>query len=568
MAKVGESGVLHFWTTGEAYTKLVYNFFREGEFDRVEKLVDEGNLGPDQINLVFRGRFKLHGDTRQGDLFCEFPDAPYEKFNESLYWSILTAIRRKHNSDYKDLGVKDIKYIAKQGDKDIVALLRHFTVDEIFTICQGNILSEEGFKKTTLYDAISKSDYTISGMLLQNGDFIECGYQEHMSLFPVLQRLNLVNGEDRFNCDALPISSSLISGGLGFTLESMSFHYEREYTISERQIEEMWKVRERHLRHYSGVRDSPINNALRECFAHNLKMGGKYGNLKFLQKFYPEIKICEFSDTYQKSYGKTFVRTSPLRSMPGLLNSILVTSKKQADAAVKKIKSDYEAIGVLKSHNEIHHFYQKWEAGENGVVNCIAKPKSEYPSTMSPEYTATLKYDIYIACSAKQGDIVGGKAPSFELSQDDQQYLRSTIRQFSEDFGMDTQIEFVRVAEGDIRIVQLRTLKNKPGSVSDHPEETMKGSIVRGKSFSYNDYSSSTIKVSEILIVKEDGKAEDLIGKSALIVEADTNFSHILALSKAMNIPSMYATGKVDLSGMEEVHFNTSNKTAYIKYHG
>jgi hypothetical protein len=43
--------------------------------------------------------------------------------------------------------------------------------------------------------------------------------------------------------------------------------------------------------------------------------------------------------------------------------------------------------------------------------------------------------------------------------------------------------------------------------------------------------------------------SEMLISKKALIVENHTNFSHILALSKALNIPSIYGTGKIILGG-------------------
>jgi hypothetical protein len=44
-----------------------------------------------------------------------------------------------------------------------------------------------------------------------------------------------------------------------------------------------------------------------------------------------------------------------------------------------------------------------------------------------------------------------------------------------------------------------------------------------------------------------DCSSEMLISKKALIVENHTNFSHILALSKALNIPSIYRTGKIIL---------------------
>jgi hypothetical protein len=57
------------------------------------------------------------------------------------------------------------------------------------------------------------------------------------------------------------------------------------------------------------------------------------------------------------------------------------------------------------------------------------------------------------------------------------------------------------------------------------------------------------LELDDILIVEQDCSSEMLISKKALIVENHTNFSHILALSKALNIPSIYGTGKIILGG-------------------
>ena len=556
-----ESGVLHFYTTGKAYMDLIKDFYRSGLFYQVEQLLGDGNFGEEQKQLAFRFMFDLVGDTRKGDLMASFLDEEPEDFNETLYYAILTSI---HEISY-EYDVRDIEHFIGKGHRNIDVLLRYFTLEEIFDRCKDYILREYGYRKSTLYDVINSNEDTISGMMLRDGAFVQCGYQDHVSLFPVLASLGLVEGEDRFNCDAIAISSNMISGGIGYTLDMMSFRHEREYTISEAQLEQMWDVREHQLRHYSGTGKNPINDAIRECYSYGIGMGGKYGNLRFLQKFYPHIKICEFSDKYEKSYGANFVRTSPLRSMPGLLNSILVKNKKEADAAVKKIKADYEKIDVLKEYNDIFWFYQKWEPGQNGVLNCTEKQRGTYPTTTSPEHVVRHKYDIEIACSETQGEIVGGKKSSYELSPDEQSYLRGIAREIAEDMRRDIQIEFVRVAENDIRVVQLRTLKNSPSRNFDYEAEHLKDAIITGKSFSYYDYSSSSVNVEDILVVEEDAKPEDLIGKKALIVENDVSFSHILALSKALNINSMYATGKVDFGDAKEVIFKTDKKTAYIK---
>jgi hypothetical protein len=59
--------------------------------------------------------------------------------------------------------------------------------------------------------------------------------------------------------------------------------------------------------------------------------------------------------------------------------------------------------------------------------------------------------------------------------------------------------------------------------------------------------------------VEQDCSSEMLISKKALIVENHTNFSH-LALSKALNIPSIYGTGKIILGGKTSLDLTQSTK--------
>ena len=55
-----------------------------------------------------------------------------------------------------------------------------------------------------------------------------------------------------------------------------------------------------------------------------------------------------------------------------------------------------------------------------------------------------------------------------------------------------------------------------------------------------------------------------LKNKKALIVESMVEFSHILALSKALRIPSIYGTGPVDLSKYQNVSFSAITKHGYV----
>lgn len=564
------TGTLHFWTTGEAYMGLMDDFFSSGEFEKFHQLLGDGNLDRPQKMLAFRHRMKLTGDTRTEEgLSCEFlPNEP-ENFNKTLYYAIRTVIvaaNRKHDR-WNDKTL-EIGEIAKFGYKDIVTLLEHFTIEEIYQRCYKYIIDEEGYTLTTLYDAITKNDTTISGLLMRNGEFVQCGYQDHISLYPVLVQLGLVEGDDRLDCDAVSISSNMLCGAAAFGLESLHFDLNDRYHLSDEQMTELWRLREHHLQHYSSSGKRSVSEGIREFFCYREAMGAKYGNIMFLKRFFPDIKTCEISKEFRTDWTSNFVRTSPKYSIPGLLNSIKANDGKEAHNAVIKIQQDFNKHRDVRRGNEIHWFYQEYLEGENGVLNCIKT--TEVSRGYSREYANLMEYDIRIACSSVQGDIVGGKKSSFEISLDDQSSLRKIARELATTFEEDIQLEFVRVAEGDIRIVQFRTLKGSP-QVNFEPQKTeLEKAIVIGKTFCKPYYTAcgNELNTNDILVVEEDCESEALLGKKALIVEMDTNFSHILALSKALNIPSIYGTGKVNLPADKQVWFSTEHGTGYVKIIG
>jgi hypothetical protein len=564
-----ESGTLHFWTTGEAYMGLMDDLFRSGEFEKYHQLLGDGNLDREQKKLAFRYRMNLTGDTRSEEgLSCSFPSEEPKDFNKTLYYAIRTAIvaaNRKHN--IWNNRTLEIKEIAKFGYRDIVTLLEYFTIDEIHERCYKYIIEEEGYTLTTLYDAMTKNDNTISGLLMKNGEFVQCGYQDHISLYPVLVQLGLVEGEDRLDCDALSISSNMLCGSAAYGLESLYFDSSKYYQLSDEQVHELWRLREHRLQHYTNNGGRAINEGIREFFCFKHGSGAKYGNIMFLKKFFPHVKTCDVSKEFRDDWKANFVRTSPKYSIPGLLNSIKTNTPEEARDAVVQIQNDFSKYKDIRGRNEINWFYQEYLEGENGVVNCI---KTREVGKYSREYAVLMEYEIGIACSSVQGDIVGGKKPSFEISLDEAAELKRIARELAITFEEDIQLEFVRVADGDIRIVQFRTLKGSPQTNFEPRGEELDKAIVVGKTFCkpYHINCGVEVNTDEILIVEEDCDAEKLLGKKALIVENETNFSHILALSKALNIPSLYGTGKVDLPNNKQVWFNVEYGTGYIKIIG
>jgi hypothetical protein len=64
------------------------------------------------------------------------------------------------------------------------------------------------------YRAVEASDNSISGMLLATGEFVQCGYQSHMALFPLLKTARVASGENSLSSDALSVSSNLLTGSM------------------------------------------------------------------------------------------------------------------------------------------------------------------------------------------------------------------------------------------------------------------------------------------------------------------------------------------------------------------
>jgi hypothetical protein len=75
--------------------------------------------------------------------------------------------------------------------------------------------------------------------------------------------------------------------------------------------------------------------------------------------------------------------------------------------------------------------------------------------------TATLKYDIQIACSTVQGNIVIGHTTNYEVGPENAQYLRRLSRKMAADLNSDIQLELFVIDKRYSKIVQLRVLKTK-----------------------------------------------------------------------------------------------------------
>jgi uncharacterized membrane protein len=78
-------------------------------------------------------------------------------------------------------------------------------------------------------------------MLLATGEFVQCGYQSHMALFPLLKTARVASGENSLSPMLyLYLLTYLLA--LAYCLQSQSFS-EEKYLLTNSQVAELWKIR-------------------------------------------------------------------------------------------------------------------------------------------------------------------------------------------------------------------------------------------------------------------------------------------------------------------------------------
>lgn len=538
-----------FWTDGKSYTNLLLEFYTSGEFDKFVKLLNGNGLNNEQIRKFFEFKFVLSGSTRDDDgMSLIFTDESQLDYIEKLYYGIKTIIPK--NVNILDILSNEVNL----NNKDIDVVFKYFTKDELIKIFSDFIITESGYQITTISESIIKSENSVSGVLLNDGRFIKCGYQDHINLFPLLKDLGLAKEDDMYSrhlsSNLITLSSNQLTGKKSHSLSSDSYLFIEEnpefYKISEVEVEELFKCKNSGICFYGERKNFTVS--LLNYWSYFINKGSKYGNLNFLNKFYPNIRTCKILDNYEN--GKAFIRTSPLKSMPGLLNSIFVNNIEEYENAILEINKTFDKYKSVRFNNKINYFTQEFIEGVNGVANINFNSKGDN--------------EIKLECSTDQGNIVKGIKGNYILDDNLDNELKTILNTLCNDFKCDIQIEFVIDNNNDLYVVQFRAFEDVVSEFYKDLSDT-KGVLVEGDVFSKgSDYLSKTIKTSDILIVEQDCDSEKLINKKALIVENGRSFSHILALSKALNIPSIYNTGKVNLDGVDEVYFNTNYKNGFL----
>lgn len=535
---------LSFWTNGEYFTNLLRDLYQSGEFAKVINILKDGGCTRDHIKDFFMNKLKFMGDTRSEEGMWVEEDTETTNWEETFIIAFRTFMNiPKIKRRYYEYELKEV-LLNKDYPNELQLILEYFTFEEIRNLIYLKILENEGYKPAKFLEKVT------NGVILQNGVFIECDYMEHNHLYGILFELDLASySQWTKDNKTLHISGSSISGRLTASIEHYGLYDDAIPT--EEQIDTIFKYRYHISQGFYGYGKNNIAEVLRKYINDKFDKGGKFNNLTFLKRFYNEINVPNFSlNPHDIKGNQLFIRTSPKKSLPGLLNSKLVDNNSiEINNSIDKIKEDFSKhIGLLKTNyvdgtsfddNEIHWFFQEFLEGPNGVAHY---------------YEKDFKYQV----SDNQGDIVKGVQSNQSLNLNHYDELRKICSLLSNDMKQPIQVEFV-IHNDKVFIVQLRILEN-------HYEETViihppSNTIVHGETFSKGN---EEIDVEDILIVESDGISELLVGKKALIVESNVEFSHLLALSKVLRIPSMFNTGKIDFKETKKVKFTAYNKEAWI----
>lgn len=522
-------GTVHFYTIGTQFTSMINDFIEEGSFYQAYEILKDGGMPEVMIKEFFEGKWKFEGDTREGDHSLSV--VPDNNIRDEEFWVTAICTMFQFNEEAYNLYrfLHDpTRCIKDSFRKNVESLLKVYTADEVVQKVYRGILRREGWEVFTECP-LEKVD---GGVILKDGTLVVCGYQEHATLYDYLLGVGVVDSSRWMDDqESLHISSGQISGYAAHILES-NF---RDEKFPFAQLKMLFDLRSHHFDFY-GWRDSTVIERVLKYYSREQDMGAKFGNLKFLETFYPQYKLPKFSKEKLSDDIKQCLRTSPKRSLAGLLNSKFDINEN----SLNEMLEDWEKYKDVIKDNEFHYFYQEYIEGKNGV--------SLYESKGCFEYEM----------SKDRGDIVSGKKGVEILSPDNYDILRKLSSELFKYTQKPIQLEFV-VDENDVLyIVQLRLIENfkkEKAVIIATPKEA----ICLGNSFSIGRVECDA---DEVLIVDSEADSERLLGKKALIVRENPKFSHILALSSCLRIPSMSGVRIDKLEG--RVIIDTNREEGYI----
>lgn len=518
---------LHFYTEGEPFTSLLRNFISEGRIKAVIEILVEGGLNDTTLIREFiLHKLKFEGTTQHGGDLSVVTDSGYEKGTPyQLYWIIQNILSDEEGTIWDRL-----EYFLDDTfeDENKTALLSLFPKEYIVDQIKYYAIGQYYKVFRTPSDYPEKFGDISDGVILADGTLITCGYQEHNQLYPDLYLFGLVDTKRTLESNVIfHISSGQLSGRYGYKFNDIdSLDEANEFPAV--QIQALAEY-SKYLRGYYSGTDS-LHRSLIKYFNLVWDNGGKFNNLMYLKTYLPEIKLPEFS--LEPLYLGNVIRTSPRYSLPGLLNS-----KFNLDAnSITEIEADFDKYKDVVPNNKLNYFYQEFIEGLNGVFN---KTFNDF------------NYDV----SSNQADIVKGVKGDVKLTHTQEQQITELANKLYDTFRDGLQVEFVFKGD-ELYVVQLRFIRDSKYNYQPNFTDKEKAAIVvEGNSHSRGDFKG---KLSDVLVIDSDCESERVLTAKALIVRENVNFSHALALSSVLEIPSVYGVGDVELPENIEIHAHSS----------
>lgn len=555
-----KSGTVSFWTTGEAFYNLMLEYLKAGKFQNVQLSLEDAGLPNDYMVECWKGKFKLSGDTRTDEgLQIDLLTTSNEDWIEAMYTGLITIAKDLYGS--KNIPSSDIIIELLENDSysivivEKLPILKYIKLDDFLQLLSEKLFDNlpEIIQVGSLSDICMSNPNSTSGFLLNDGRFIQITHESHRYVERTLWKLGIVKklSDGSKDEDAIRISFNTISSFLKYRHE-----------MSDAQIVELVKASEWIKRFYLAAPNSEsVQNVLLQQYAKKLDNGQKFANLCFLKEHLSmflneQIQLPIFNNEIDESFNGIkylMVRTSPVKSVPGLFDSVKTSNDENIFFAVQEVEAKFE-----KFETEPKYFYQEFIDGYNGVANCI-----NYRD----------KYSFTYSLSEKQGEIVsGGFDESSKLANkkigDALHELSHFAARLSKWLFSEVQIEFViDYKSGIVYIVQFRIL-NRHFVEGTQPKYQIDAAKIIGLTF--NSCERKTVKKEDILFVKSGDetkiKSEELLKKKALVVQANVEFSHLLAMSISLNIPSIYATIKFNPEELGELVVIDTSKVDAVMY--
>lgn len=491
------SGTITFSATGTGMSRLIKNFVEEGDISRAMKIITTGNdhVPIEVVYAILRGEMSLEGDTREDGIYIVSKPNPII-LHEGLLWGLLCDMpfcrreTRKTLAELLDTGEKIKLYIE--------VFKRRFIEDKVEEYLLGH------YKKMK----------TSHGVILQDGRIIHCEYMGHSALYEILYFLGLSDSSNWARCEK---TLHFTGWELGGPLWGMIKGRGTIAPVSNEMLSAIW----------DGEFTEHMGNPRSDVFEyHTNRMLNKYGrkgaNLRFVREFYPDVLVPEMYDGYAKD---CCIRTSPLKSMPGMLRSRFNVQWTDADEMQVEFDDMTNTYPDIFKGNELRLLYHEYISGSNGVASIV-------------------NGEVSIKVGGHGG--VVNNSNVVDLEGDDALYLAELLTRMSRDLYGDIQLEFVINKKG-VYIVQLRQDRF---TVPKHyePDGT---ELVVGRPFTkltYNGNHRIECDPSDLLVISGEVNLIDIIDKKVLIMTNANRDAHIVLLAYSLGKIVIWDTGDFDLN--------------------